>query len=362
MKILFLNYEFSPIGGGASPVCLEIARGYVQHGHEVDVVTMSYKNLPAFEIIDGINVYRVKSWRTKVEICHPWEQLTYLFSGWRFLSKRLKKIRYDINHTHFIIPTGVLAIWVKRKFNIPYILTAHGSDVLGHNNRFAVLYPFLKIPWKKIIKHAKCVTAPSDYLIEKIKEVTGEGTFLTIANGLDLKKFRPMKKEKIILIVTRLFINKGVQDILDALKGMDLGEWRVHIVGDGPYREVLRQKVEENGLLEKVKFYGWIDNNSNDMKKIYGRSSIFISASYFESFGLTILEAASAGCYPLVSDIGGHRFILHDNKYFFQKGNVSDLRKKLQHLIKHKPAVPKIPLKQFDWNHVIQDYISLLHR
>lgn len=360
MKILFLNYEFTPIGGGASPVCLEIARGYVGHGHEVDVVTMSYKTLPAFEVIDGINVYRVKSWRSKIEICHPWEQVTYLLSAWWFLRKRLKKIRYDINHTHFIIPVGVLALWVKKKFKLPYILTSHGSDVLGHNNRFAMLYPFLKIPWKMIVKHAKCVTAPSDYLIEKIRDITREGTFMTIANGLDLRRFRPLKKEKRILVVTRLFFNKGVQDILDALKDMDLGAWKVDIVGDGPYREELKQKVKDNGLRDSVKFYGWFDNDSPEMKKMYGRASIFISASYFESFGLTVLEAVSAGCYPLVSDIGGHRFILKDDRYFFEKENADDLRKKLQHLINHKPAAVKLSLKRFDWDHVIQDYISLL--
>ena len=169
-----------------------------------------------------------------------------------------------------------------------------------------------------------------------------------------------MKKKKIILIVTRLFFNKGVQDILDALKGMDLGEWKVEIVGDGPYRDELKQKAGENGLDTTVTFHGWVDNDSLKMKKMYGTATIFISASYFESFGLTILEAVSAGCYPLVSDIGGHRSILKDDKYFFEKENVDDLRKKLYHVIHHKVTGSKISLEQFDWNHVIQDYISLL--
>jgi glycosyltransferase involved in cell wall biosynthesis len=360
MKILFLNYEFPPIGGGASPVSLEIARGYVSRGHHVDVITMSYRDLPDFEIIDGVNVYRVKSLRSKKEICHPWEQLTYLFSAWRFLSRRLKKFRYDINHSHFIIPTGVLALWVKKKYNIPYVLTSHGSDVLGQNKRFALLYPFLKTPWLKIIKNAKYVTAPSDYQIQKIMDITQDGTFKTIANGLDLSRFKPMKKEKKILVVARLFQNKGIQDILDALKGIDLGGWRVDIVGDGPFRNILMEKAYANGLKDTVRFLGWIDNDSMEMKKLYGTSSIFISASYFESFGLTVLEAVSAGCYPLISDIGGHRFIINDDRFFFQKENIEDLRLKLDYLIKHKIVGLKINIKRFSWSNVIKDYISLL--
>jgi glycosyltransferase involved in cell wall biosynthesis len=360
MRILFLNYEFPPIGGGASPVSLEIARGYVNSGHEVDVVTMSYQDLPAVETVDGITVYRVRSWRSKKEICHPWEQLTYLISAWRFLSRRLKNIKYDINHTHFIIPTGVLALWVKKKFKVPYILTSHGSDVLGYNKRFAILYPLLKGPWMKIVKQAKCVTAPSDFMIGKIKEITVDGTFKVISNGLDLKRFGPMKKEKTILVVARLFPNKGIQEILEALKGEDLGEWRVKIVGDGPYREYLEQKTVENGLSGRVEFLGWVDNDSVEMKKLYGKAGIFISASHFESFGLTVLEALSAGCYPLVSDIGGHRFIINDDRYFFQKENAADLKDKLLPLIRRGVKNPGIDIERFSWKHVISDYISLL--
>ena len=248
MNILFLNYEFPPLGGGASPVSLEIARGYVRYGHTVDVVTMSYKDLPDHEIIEGINVFRVKSLRSKKEICHPWEQLSYLISARKFLLRRMREVGYDISHTHFIIPTGVLAVWLKRKFGIPYVLTSHGSDVLGYNKRFAMLYPLLKRPWKRIVREAKYVTAPSDFLIDSIKNITTDGRFKTISNGLDLTRFKPMKKEKRILIVARLFMNKGIQDVLDALKGIEMSGWKVDIVGEGPYRNVLEQKVAENNL------------------------------------------------------------------------------------------------------------------
>ncbi len=44
-----LNYEFPPLGGGASPVSYEIAKGYVKFGHNVDVVTMHYRSLPYYE-------------------------------------------------------------------------------------------------------------------------------------------------------------------------------------------------------------------------------------------------------------------------------------------------------------------------
>ena len=118
LRILMLNYEFPPLGGGASPVSYEIAKGYAKLGHKVDVVTMSYKDLPEKETKDKINIYRVKCLRSKKEICHPWEQLTYIISAKKFLKKHLKNNNYDINHTHFIIPTGVIALWLKKKFGL----------------------------------------------------------------------------------------------------------------------------------------------------------------------------------------------------------------------------------------------------
>lgn len=198
MRILMLNYEFPPLGGGASPVSYEIAKGYVTLEHKVDVVTMGYKGLPKFEIVEGINVYRVPCIRSKKEICHPHEMLSYVFSAKLFLRKHMKTHKYDINHTHFIIPTGLVSLWLKKKYDLKYIITSHGSDVLGYNKRFNKLYPLLKRPWKKIIKEAKVVVTPSKFLQGEIKKITNEGKFAVIPNGIDMAS----KNKKGHIIIT----------------------------------------------------------------------------------------------------------------------------------------------------------------
>ena len=65
MKILVLNYEFPPLGGGASPVSKEIAVQLQRMGHRDTVVTMGFEGLPAYEEIEGVRVYRLKCWRSK---------------------------------------------------------------------------------------------------------------------------------------------------------------------------------------------------------------------------------------------------------------------------------------------------------
>ena len=53
MKILTLNYEFPPLGGGASYTTFEPARELAAQGHEVDVVTMGYGGLARHETVEG---------------------------------------------------------------------------------------------------------------------------------------------------------------------------------------------------------------------------------------------------------------------------------------------------------------------
>ena len=72
-QLLMLNYEFPPIGGGASPVTFDLCRQLVKLGHKVDVVTMHYGNLPRVEIVEGTRVFRTPAIRARPDICRTHE-------------------------------------------------------------------------------------------------------------------------------------------------------------------------------------------------------------------------------------------------------------------------------------------------
>jgi len=360
MRILMLNYEFPPLGGGAAPVSYEIAKGYVKLGHRVSVVTMGYKGLAKFEKVDGIDVYRVPCLRSKKEICHPHEMLSYIVSAKKFLRKHLKENKYDVNHTHFIIPTGVVSLWVKKKFGIPYIVTSHGSDVLGYNKRFDKLYPLVSGIWKKVIREAKVVTTPSKFLQNEIKKITSDGNFVVIPNGIDPEKFKPMKKEKYILCVARFFKNKGIQDLLRALEGLDLKEWKVKVVGDGPYKNVLVRLRDYLGLEDKVEFLGWIDNKSKEMKKLYGHASVFVCPSHFENMSVVLLEALVSGCYVLATNVGGNPEVV-PKEGLFETKNIQKLKECFSEFIANSKKYMTLNEK-FYWDNILEKYIEVLKK
>ena len=371
-KILLLNYEFPPLGGGASPVSYEIAKKLSESGEfDIDVVTMGYKGLDSYEEVNkNLKIHRVKCWRTKKEICHPWEQLTYLFSAYFKCKKLIKKNKYDICHCHFIIPTGVLALRLKKKFDLPYIITVHGSDVLGYNPRFKLIYPLIKKSWKKILDNAKNIISPSQFLLEKIKKQYRDknNAFKIIPNGIDTSCFIPMKKEKYILIVSRLFINKGIQDFLKAIREADLQGWRVKIVGDGPCKEELIELTKQYNLTKSVDFLGWVDNKTEQMKQLYGKATVFVLPSHFENWNNTILEAMSAGCAIIATKNSGTPEILKDTGILVEPKDIKSLGSVLKKLLENENLQKELGKKadnrirnMFDWNIVINEYAEILN-
>lgn len=368
MNILMLNYEFPPIGGGASPVSYDIGKGLVALGHKVTVVTMAYKDLPAYEEKDGMAIYRVKCWRTQKMVCHPWEQATYILSAMHFIKHKLHMEDYDICYTHFIIPTGPIAWWIKKKYKLPYVITSHGSDVIGHNNkRFKTLYALVRKPWCAIVREASCVVSPSKYLMELMKKNEPNGKYQLIQNGIDTSFFQKAEEKlKKILIMCRLQETKNVQCIIKALNQIDLKDWHVDILGDGPYKEILQQMVLERNLNDKVSFKGWVTNKSEEHLKILQEASIYISASRVENCPTSILEAMACGANVILSDIPAHRQLVEsvDQDVFFKMEDDKELADKLNILISKLDKTNKFAneynISCFDWKESINKYEQLL--
>lgn len=370
MKILVLNYEYPPLGGGAAPVSRDISTHLAKRGHDITVVTMGFRGLPAYEEEQGVKIYRLRCLRSKKNSCMPWEQYTYLLAVRHFMREHMKCHTYDACHTHFVIPTGEAARWVKHKYGIPYVITAHGSDVEGHNTKkyMKIMHKLLRPSWRKIVKGSEAVIAPSNYLLSLMKKEFSGGNYIQIPNGLPVKKYSRIadrnKKEKRILLMGRMQEHKNMQTVLRAVAAVDRSGWTVDILGDGPYREELERLVRELGLTDCVKFHGWIDNNSDEQLSYLQKASVYITASQFENCPMAVLETAAAGCYPLLSDIPGHRQLISDDKYYFQPDDVEGLAEKLKCVIE-KGSVDfenQIDVSRYDWEQIIRLYEEVLQK
>jgi len=358
-SVLVLNHEFPPVGGGASPVAYQIAKAYAERGHAVSVVTMGFKGLPAVERKDGMTIFRVRCLRRRRYLCTVPEMLTFVVAARRFLSAHLRTHAYDASHAHFIVPSGAVALWAKRAFALPYIVTSHGSDVLGYNSRFRLVYPFVSRTWANVLAEARAVTSPTRFLADRIESLHPAVRVVRVGNAVDPEHFCALQKENRILVVARLLELKGIQDVLDAVARLDLTGWSVDVVGDGPYRDALERKVMAHHLGRFVTFHGWIDNDSDRIRQLYGTARIFVSASRCENMSVAVLEALASRCRVIASDVGGTPEIV-DRASLFEARNVEALRERLaatMHLAGTCPE-PRLP-DAFRWSGVIRQYEDL---
>ncbi len=329
-KILFLNSEFPPIGGGASPVSYEIALKLSENGYDIDVVTAGYKKLPKFEEInEHLRIHRVKCLRSKKEISTPIEQLSYLVSAFFKAFSLHKKKQFDFSYAHFIIPTGALALALKLITGLKYLISAHGSDVIGHNSRFKVLYKVLVAPWKLILNNAEKITVPSQHLFEKLTTTHSHlsaDKVIILPNIVKSDIYKPMNKEKYILTVSRINPQKGIQDLLTAFANTKNFDWKIKIVGEGPYKENLQKIAVDLDISKQVEFVGWA-STLEKKQDLYGHAAIYVNPSYAESFGITTIEAMQAGCHCIISETGIAKQL--QNVKTFRPGDIKTLQEHL---------------------------------
>lgn len=370
MRILTLSYEFPPIGGGGSGVVKGLSVELARTGHSVDVVTMGFRDLPQQEVVDGVTVHRVDCQRQSVSKCTAREALRYVFNARPIVRELLAQRPFDLIHTHFILPDGLLALYEAVPRGVPFIITAHGSDVPGYNPKlfFKIVHPLLKVVWQRVTRNAAVIVSPSQTLAELIKSVNPGTAVTVIPNGIAVDKYRPARKKDQILVATRLVERKGVQYLLKALAGANLS-WPTIIVGSGEYQAELLRLNDELG--QPASFVGWLNNESDEFKTLLEQSAIYVQPSDFENFPVSLLEAMAAGSAIITTKGHGCQEVVGDCAELVTTGRddavrcVQELRAALQRLTNERPYREELGRRarrrledNFTWSAVARDYLA----
>ncbi len=365
MRILTLCYEFPPIGGGGSRVVAGLSAALVRAGHSVDVVTMRFRDQPRDDVVGGVRVYRADCLRRSPSICSPPEMVTYLARALPIALGLVRRNRYDLNHTHFIFPDGVLALTLKQLTGLPYVITAHGSDVPGFNpDRFGLAHRLLRPAWHRVVIGAAALVAPSKNLARLIRRVNANVRPVLIPNGIDpgsMRADRPRRRR--ILVVARLFERKGVQYLIRALAGVK-HDHEVHVVGAGPYQPALVSLAKE--LSVEVRFHGWLGPGSHQLAELYETADIFVLPSDVENFPVVLVEAMAAGLAIITTRGTGCDEVVGNTGLLFDPGDIAALRAALVTLMAEPQRCQALGhgarlrlLNEFSWARVAGRYAAL---
>lgn len=365
MRILMLSYEFPPLGGGGSKVVDGLTARLSELGDDIDLVTTHFEGLPYYEKRGRLRIWRVRSWRKRLDRSNVFELASYVLLGSVKALSLIMQNRYDICHTHFIFPDGVIAGLLRVFAGQNFVVTAHGSDVPGYNpQRFLLAHRILKPLWQRVSASADCIVCPSSFLQTLVTSQAEDCDTRVIPNGIDPDRFvSTQKKERVILCVTRLFERKGVQYLIEAVKDTAL-PYEVKIVGDGPYRRKLEELA--HGSRTPIEFLGWIDNDSPELRNLYASAEIFVLASEAENFPISLLEAMSARMAVVACSGTGSADVLGDTGLLVQPKDTASL----QHAISRLCADEKLAadlgkrarqrlVEKFSWDSVTEQYRSL---
>jgi glycosyltransferase involved in cell wall biosynthesis len=378
-RILVLNYEYPPVGGGAGVIARHIAEGLAAKGHQITVVTTWFHGEKEETLENNLRIIRLKCRRKLMFRSNPIEMLSWIRETKKYLRQGLKAGDYDLCMAHFAMPGGEVAKLLLKKFRIPYIIVSHGHDIPWFFPRQMFFYHLLTFPRiRSICRKAERIVLQSWEMKDNADRFTGSDHAtknIIIYNGCDTTIFRPdaEKKSEVfkILFVGRLVRQKDPLTFLKAVKlfSEKFPEFMVHILGDGPLRRKMEKFVTDNGLEERVRFAGWVDKGR--MLEECQSAHIKVSPSLVEGMSVAVMESLACGQYIITTPVSENKRVIRESVSgeIFKLRDHEDIARKLEDFYISKFAsgyeVPKAVVedfrKNFDWSSAVSAYEALIN-
>jgi glycosyltransferase involved in cell wall biosynthesis len=374
MRLLLLNYEFPPLGGGASSATFHLAREYARMGHHVDVLTSRSKGQPSVERLGSVTVYRVFSLRKSPHDTGLLGAATYLVGAYWQLHTLLRQRRYDRAQFFFAVPTGLLAGLWRRLSGRPYVVSLRGSDVPGYDADFklvGLLHRLLAPLTRRILKEADHVVANSQSLRLLALATYPDVEIAVATNGVCENAFHPAiaaterESERFALCVARLVKRKGIDQLLNALKHCGDKHLTLKIAGTGAEEAAIKKLARSLDIEDRVQFLG--NQTPEALARLYQQAAFLVHPALAESFSMTLLEAMASGLPIVSTEAGGiPELVRHEeNGLLCPPGDVEALARAMG-IMAADPALRarfasanrrKI-LEQFTWDRIAQQYLA----
>ena len=373
MKILFINSEYPPVGGGAGNASANLADCLVSMGHEIMILTSQFSGLPREEVQRGAKIVRVPAGRRRQDRSSALEQLAFIISASVHSLGLYRRFRQDATLAFFGVPSGATAWLLKLLYGIPYVVSLRGGDVPGFRPYDFRIFHKMIAPFLRIIWHgASAVVANSKGLRDLASAFDSNIEILIVPNGVDVGCFDASARDwssAQILSVGRLVHQKGLDLGLRALAELQDLEWEWRIAGDGPQRQFLGELAQELGVGDRVTFLGW--QSRQDLAKWYHRSNLFLFPSRHEGMPNAVLEAMASGLPVVATRIAGNEELVVDGLTgrLVNPEDVTSLRDRLQEMLTNVQTREQMGLaargrveKEYSWANTAWQYAELLER
>ena len=337
MRILILNSEYPPIGGGAGNASANLARCLADLGHEVSVVTARFGDQPHLEKSTNLTVIRIPALRRKQDRSGALEQIVFILSASFWTLRLIRQLKPDVTLAFFGVPSGAVTLFIKLVTKIPYVVSLRGGDVPGFRpydfgTYHKLIAPLLRIIWKQ----ASAIVANSNGLRELAVQFDARFEIPVIPNGVDLELYRTDARSVAmprLFSVGRIVHQKGLDLAMHALAGLKELSWEWRIAGDGPQLDALKLLAQKLGIADRVQFLGW--QAREQLIEQYHWSNLFLFPSRHEGMPNAVLEAMASGLPVIASRIAGSEELVSNGEtgFLFPSEDIEALRDALRKLI-----------------------------
>ncbi len=381
MKILLLNH-FPLTGSGSGVYTQNIANSLIKKGHKVSIIFPENQKIKENPKIKMHPVYFYNKEKLENQLpfnfpcftTHPRSNKTfyeltqeelekYINAFKKAIEEEIKTFKPDIIHAGhiWILPS------IAKDYNIPLIITAHGTDLIGYQKS----QRFRKYADKVIKKATKIITVSKENkkLVNTIFKDAKNKTIL-IPNGYNpdifyienvnkkefLKKLKIKEYKNIVSFAGKFTSLKGIDLILKAATIYENNETATIIAGDGElFKEM--QNLSKKLNLKNIYFIG--NKPQETLRKLYNIANVSLVPSRKEAFGLVVIEANSCGIPVIGTNEGGIKDLITKNTgLLFEKENYQELAQKISLILNEEIKFDRKYIASFTKSHYSQDIFT----
>ncbi|WP_345952711.1 glycosyltransferase [Mucilaginibacter sp. PAMB04168] len=335
MRILLIHCAYHYLGGEDVTVAkeLDLLRS---KGNEVELLLFSNNSVPLFNLLQL--PFNIKSYlATEKKISEFKPDIVHIhnlhFTGSTSVLYAVKKraaVVYTLHNYRLICPSGTLfskgklylrslktTFPLNAVFNRVYkgsaLLTMWLSATIWLNHTLGV--------WK-LVNRFIVLTDYSKKLIEESQLSVKQAQLVIKPNFTEHNESAHSIRNNEFLYVGRLSDEKGIQVLMDAFTNSSLS---LNIIGDGPYKEQVLAATKVNA---NIKYIGFQDKE-NISKAMSECTALIFPSIWYETFGLTIIEAFAVSTPVIAANIGAASSLISHgvNGLHFEPGNAESLRK-----------------------------------
>lgn len=304
MKILITTDVYTPTVNGVVTSIINLKKELTLRGHEVRVLTLSNRE----ESYRKDDAYYIRS--LDMGRVYPGARAA-VFPDHAYI-RELTEWKPDIVHSQSEFTSYYYARRIAKKAKAPLIHTYH-TIYADYTHYFspnkAIGQRAAAFLTRKLLKTADAVIAPTEKVEALLREYGVKKEIFVLPTGIDLQPFQEAAEEKaafgqritdkpVLITVGRVAREKGLEEILELLSTRRGKRYHWLVVGDGPDRPHLEEKVKSLGMTGRVTFTGMIP--LKEVANYYQLGDVFVSASKSETQGLTYVEALASGL-PVVA-------------------------------------------------------------